>query len=333
MARRIAGLLGLVGLLLAWPLLWDRGTPPLVVYCAHDAVFAREILDRFERDTGIPLAVRYDTEATKSLGLVELLRRERRRPRCHVFWNNELLGMLSLADAGALVAYKGPGWQRIPDAFKDPEGRWTGFAARLRVTLVDARRHPVEPAAVARTLAGRLERVAIAKPLYGTTLTHYTVLWQRMGPDKLKAWHADWRARGVQELGGNGPVMRAVVAGACDLGLTDTDDAYAAIDAGHPVAMLPVEVAGRTIAIPNTAALIRDDPRARQLVDYLLSAATERALARSRARQIPLGPVDDAELPPEVRRLRAWAARGVDLTGLGEARTACLAWLKAEYQK
>ena len=40
----------------------------LVVYCAHDREFAEVVLQEFERQTGIPVSVRYDTEATKSLG-------------------------------------------------------------------------------------------------------------------------------------------------------------------------------------------------------------------------------------------------------------------------
>src|SRR4051812_16561678 len=64
----------------------------LVVYCAHDAIFADSILRDFEKQTGLKVAVKYDTEATKSLGLVELLLREKDAPRCDLFWNNELLG-------------------------------------------------------------------------------------------------------------------------------------------------------------------------------------------------------------------------------------------------
>src|SRR5262252_3639724 len=42
----------------------------LVVYCAHDSIYAEQIFKSFEQETGIPVEVRYDTEATKSLGLM-----------------------------------------------------------------------------------------------------------------------------------------------------------------------------------------------------------------------------------------------------------------------
>ena len=49
----------------------------VIIYCALDSVFSSQILDQFERDTGIDVRAVHDTEATKTTGLVERLRRER----------------------------------------------------------------------------------------------------------------------------------------------------------------------------------------------------------------------------------------------------------------
>ena len=324
MTRRLLPLLLLAALTGAW--LYHRSGPPrLTVYCAHDSIYAESILRDFTRQTGIPVAARYDTEATKSLGLTELLVREKDAPRCDVFWNNELLGTLDLQEKGILAPYRGPGWQRIPANFKDADGHWTGFAARMRVEISQAQ----------KAAPFDLARFAITKPLYGTTLTHYAVLWQRQGREKTIAWHRDWRARGVRELRGNAAVKDAVANGACDAGFTDTDDFFQAKDAGQPVTMRPVQLDdGATICIPNTVAIIRGTRReadARRLVDFLLSAETELALARSKSRQIPLGPVPEEQVPAEVRELRGWTADAVPLANLLPARNECLAWLKAEY--
>src|SRR5688572_10530229 len=69
-------------LVVVWLLSERRGSIGLVVYCAHDAVYSEPLLREFESRTGIALDIRFDTEATKSLGLVELIRRERDNPRC-----------------------------------------------------------------------------------------------------------------------------------------------------------------------------------------------------------------------------------------------------------
>lgn len=312
------------------------GDEALVVYCAHDAVYSEAILKEFERQTGIPVEVRFDTEATKSLGLIELILRERQRPRCDVFWNNEQLGTMRLAEEGMLEPYRGPGYERIPAAYKDPEGRWTGFAGRMRVWILNVEKMEPTPEAVNQQLAqASLSDVAIAKPLYGTTRTHYTVLWNRWGPQRVNGWHEEWRRRGVTEATGNAQVKNLVASGAAALGLTDSDDFFVAVDEGRAVQMLPYRLDdGSTICIPNTVAIIAgtDQPdAARRLVDYLLSAETELALAKSKSRQIPLGEVAAASVPEDVRQLRQWAEKPVDLSTLGDAARACLAWLKSEY--
>lgn len=349
------------------------GPEPLVVYCAHDAVFAQKVLDAFQKETGIALSVRYDTEATKSLSLMELLLREQQTRRCDVFWNNQWVGMGRLKAAGLLEPYAGPGHQRIPSRYHDPEGHWTGFAARLRVFIVNQKNiAATDPASLAAAVDQRLDanlnRVAIAKPLYGTTLTQYSAQWALAGPESLKGWHGDWRKRGVREVAGNAAVKNLVAQGVCDLGLTDTDDFFDARDAGAPVTMLPIRItpqggvaAGQpaghaaaqhatgpatqpatrpaadarpTICIPNTVAIVRGTRRlgdAQKLVDFLASERGELALAASGSRQIPLGAVDEAKLSDDVRELRRFAAEGLDLHALGDAPDRCLDWLKAEY--
>jgi hypothetical protein len=85
-SRRLVVLAVFVALLFGgYYLLWAPHRESLVVYCAHDSIYADSILREFERETGISIAVRYDTEATKSLGLVELLLQEKAHPRCDVF--------------------------------------------------------------------------------------------------------------------------------------------------------------------------------------------------------------------------------------------------------
>ncbi len=315
---------------------------PLVVYCAHDAVFSEKVLRDFEDETGIEVVPRFDTEASKSLGLVQLIMRERDRPRCDVFWNNEQLGMMQLQREGLLQPYKGEGFARMPDAYKDPDGYWCGFAARLRVWIVNTKAADkgIEADAAAlwqRTQAGDLSRVAIAKPLFGTTRTHYTVFWDAWGAGKLKAWHGDWRDRGVTEVNGNGVVMNLVARGSCDYGLTDTDDFYVALDRKDPVAMAPFRLAdGRVICIPNTVGIINGTKRlekAKRLVEYLLSRKNEKNLAWSPSRQIPLGPIDVKELPQDVKDLYEWSKNPYPLSGLGDAADDCLDWLTPEYAR
>jgi iron(III) transport system substrate-binding protein len=306
----------------------------LEVYCAHDAEYSAAILQEFEQQTGIRLAVRYDTEATKSLGLVNQILQEANSPRCDVFWNNQALGTIALAERGLLQEYRGPGFARIPEQYRDPAGKWAGFGARLRVYIVNTNMLPADPERIEAALnEGDLSRVAIANPLFGTTLSNATALWHFWGPEKTQAWFRDIHERGIREVAGNGMVKNLVASGVCDWGFTDTDDFYSAKDAGQPVEMLPIRVEGKTLCIPNTVAIVRGTKRAQdaqRLVDFLLSKEVELKLARSGARQIPLGPVEDGELPADVKHLQQWTENTVDLREIAPDRAACLEWLKAQ---
>jgi len=308
----------------------------LVVYCAHDSIFADSIIRAFESQSGIQVQVRYDEEANKSLGLTNLLIAEKGQPRCDVFWNNQTLGTIRLKREGVLAPCDRSLSARIPDRFKDPDHQWVGFAARLRVYIVNTERMPATPAAILDALnAGSLSKVAIAVPLFGTTLSHYSVLCDELGLEGLKAWHQSLHDRGIREARGNGAVKDLVAAGACDVGFTDTDDVFAAIDAGKPVQMLPVRLdSGKTICLPNSVSMIRNCPHpqnAARFIEYLLSEEVEVALAQSASRQIPLGSVDRSKLPEEVLQLIDWAADGVSLEGAATHDQDVLTWLSQTY--
>lgn len=314
----------------------DPASPTVTVYCAHDAAFAEPILKAFERETGIAVQIRFDEEANKSLGLTNLLLSERRNPRCDVFWNNQTLGTMRLQQAGVLQPYHSLAADRIPKRFKDADGHWTGFAGRLRVYLVNTEAMEATESAIQQLLSSDdLSRVAIAKPQFGTTLSHYSLLAAQQGLDWLKQWHADLHRRGIREVRGNSMTRDLVAEGVCDVGFTDTDDAFGAIDAGRPVQMLPVRMpSGATICLPNSVALIEGcaHPDAgRQLIDYLLSEAVEVKLANSPARQIPLGAVDESSLPEELSALQEWSSQAVDFAGAVEVNQQVLDWLTAEH--
>lgn len=313
---------------------YQQQSDALVVYCAHDAMFSEEILNAFEQKTGIKVETRFDTEATKSLGLTNLIIREQNHPRCDVFWNNQTLGTATLKEQGLLEAYQGEGFQRIPDAFKDPDGYWTGFAARLRVYITNTDKMNASPENIEQKLAGSLTNVAIAKPLYGTTLTHYTVLCDAWGLERLKRWHQSLHERGIQKASGNASVKNLVANGTCVLGFTDTDDYFVAVDETKPVAAFPVTVNEKAILIPNSVAIIKGTRKRKQaetLVNYLLSDEVELKLAQSQSRQIPLGPVNWEQVPEAVRGYRPYVAKAYPLSNLVKQRDETLAWLKSEY--
>ncbi len=277
----------------------------VVVYTALDAEFSAPILKRFSNETGVEALPKFDAESTKTVGLTQAIMAEARRPRCDVFWNNEILNTLRLERAGLVEAYKSPAATGYPDEWKSPAGAWHGFAARARVLLINTDLVPedLRPTSIKDlkdpTWKGR---TGIAKPLFGTTATHAACLFAALGDEAAKSLFNEFKANDVQILAGNKQVAQAVSQGQLAFGLTDTDDALVEIDAGQPVAIIyPDQGADQmgTLFIPNTLAIIKGGPHpdeARRLVDYLLSPEVETRLAEGASAQIPLNPAVNANL-------------------------------------
>ncbi len=86
----------------------NRAGDEVVVYTALDQEFSEPILKGFTQKTGIQTRVKYDTEAAKTTGLVSTIIEEAARPRCDVFWNNEILRTIQLEKKGLLAPYVSP---------------------------------------------------------------------------------------------------------------------------------------------------------------------------------------------------------------------------------
>lgn len=277
----------------------------VVIYTALDELYSAPILADFERRTGIKVEAVYDSEAAKTVGLVNRLIAERDRPRCDVFWNNEVVRTVRLKKEGLLAAYASPNAAEVPAAFKDAEGYWTGFAARARVLAFNTKL--IQPADAPQNITDLANekwkgKVGMAYPLFGSTATHAAALFSRWGEDKAKAFFEGLKANDIKILDGNMTVCRAVANGELPLGMTDTDDARLLKGEGKPIdfLLLPHEGDG-ALLIPNSVALIKDGPNpdgGRKLVDHILSPETEASLAASASGQIPLHP--GVEAPPDV---------------------------------
>src|SRR5882672_7674478 len=77
----------------------EVASPEVVVYTALDQEFSQPIFADFTRETGIVVRAKYDVESTKTVGLTQAILAERARPRCDLFWNNEILNTHRLESA------------------------------------------------------------------------------------------------------------------------------------------------------------------------------------------------------------------------------------------
>lgn len=269
--------------------------PRVVVYTSLDQRFSEPVFRSYEAERGVRVEAAYDTEATKTTGLVNRLLAEKSSPRADVFWNSEIVRTIALKRAGVTAPYQSPAAVEIPPEFKDPEGYWTGFAARVRVLAVNT--EMLEPADWPRSFRDLTQprwrgRFAMAYPLFGTTSTHVAALFASWGPERTEAWLRQLAANRPEVVDGNSTARDRVAAGAVPVAMTDSDDVAVARSRGDPVALVFPDADGDgTLVIPNSVALIRNAPhpeRAKAFIDYLLSPEVEVALSRASGAQIPL---------------------------------------------
>lgn len=323
----------------------------VVLYCAQDQEFAEESLAEFKKRTGLEVAPKFDTEKNKSVSLAVELIAEKERPRCDVFWNNEIVHTIRLQRLGMLEPYDSPSAKPYPDRCKAADHTWHAFAERARVLIVNTNLVKPEdrPKGLLELIDARWKgRVVMAKPLFGTTATQGACLFAVLGGDRAKEYYLGLKANGVQIAPGNRDVARWVGQGRTPTGQTvavgvaDTDDVLEEIGDGTPVAMIfpdrdrPKGEKMGTLFIPNSLGILKGSPNpdgARKLVDYLLSAEVEARLATSASHQIPLNPEVKAELPPQMETRATVKAMEVDFDKAADAWDEAYDFLTREFAR
>lgn len=281
----------------AGALLWNRSTDDatsdvVVVYTSIDQVHAKPVLRDIERRTGLVIRAVFDTEETKSTGVLNRLIAEADHPQADVFWSGDHVRPLVLVRRGLVEPYAPPSAADVPPAHRAPDGTWTGGAARVRVLLVNTSKLGERPApSSVRDLAHERFRgeAAIASPLFGTTTTHVAALFAAWGEAEARAFLDALKANEVTIASSNGEVKRLVSTGAVTVGLTDVDDALDAVRSGAAVqVVIPDQGPGEqgALVLPTAVVLLRGRPHVdagRRLVDALASIEVERALCASGA--------------------------------------------------
>lgn len=310
----------------------------VVVYTALDREFSQPILDRFTQESRIRTLPKYDVESTKTVGLTSAIIAEASRPRCDVFWNNEILNTLRLQEKGLLEVYHSPAAQSYPEMYRDPDGHWHGFAARARILIVNRNEVPEDerPKSIHDLLDPKWKgKIGIAKPLFGTTATHAACLFAEWGDEQAKDFFERLKANDVKVMSGNKQVAMAAGTGEIAFGLTDTDDALVEIDHASPVVIVYPDRGEDelgTLFIPNTLGIVkgcRHPESARKLVDFLLSPGVEKELALAPSGQIPLNP--EVEVKPKVETPRTVKAMPVDFSAAAKKWDRVAKYLREEF--
>ena len=283
-----------------------QATKPVVLYTSADDEFARLVVEAFTNETGIPVQLVGDTEATKTTGLVARLKAETDNPQADVWWSSEPFGTIDLAEQGVLAsnALDGIVLEDWPGELIGEDGSWVGFASRARVIVYASDRVDTPPTTMRDFAQSHWKgRIGMARPEFGTTRGHMGILASRWGLAEFERWLTMLKSNGIRLYDGNATVVKAVAMGEIDIGLTDTDDVWSGQRNGwevdcvyesfdSPMELITLRSFGPTL-LPNTVGIVNDDVgniNAARLAEFLISPRVEQLLAESTSRNIPVNP-------------------------------------------
>ncbi len=304
----------------------------VVVYTSVDQPFSEPIFRAFEKKTGVKARAVFDTEETKSTGVLNRLVAESANPQADVFWSGDPVRIFLLMKRGLVQPYTSPVASDIPAKFRSQDGSWTGFAARARVLLVNKAQlgNTPPPTSIRDLAAPRFKgKTAMANPLFGTTTMHMAALFTFWGRERARAFMMQLKKNGVRIVSSNGEVKRLVSAGEVTFGLTDTDDANEALKGAASVEIVyPDQHEFGTLVMPTTVVLIKGGPHnghGKRLIDFLISSEVEKRMAEAAA-HMPLR--SDVATPANVRSVSSIRAMAVDYAKVASEMEVIQPWLR-----
>ncbi|MHB1131176.1 MAG: ABC transporter substrate-binding protein [Chloroflexota bacterium] len=286
--------------------------------------YVRGMARAFELETGIRA-----TYVRKSAGeALDLLRATRDKPEFTVWWGGPAEGYIAAADEGLLDEYRPRGVNKVPNRYKDANGRWTGiyvgalaFAVNTRVLKDSGLPEPASWADLVKPAYQGL--VSMAHPATsGTAFTTIATVLQLNGRDLprgfeyLSALHKNVKSYERQGA------MPARVAGRGDVAvaIAFAHDIVVTINEGSADLKLVFPTEGTGFEI-GAMGLVKDGPdqeAGRRFLDWAMTERAQELGPLFGAYQIPTNP--DAKVPQQSVRLSSVNAIDYDFNWAGENR-------------
>ncbi len=285
----------------------DEKSKSVTIYVSEDQVFSEPILKDFEKETNIKVNAIYDSEESKSTGVMNRLIAEKNNPQADVYWANEPIRAEVLKSKGILAKYNSPNAKGIPKVFREKDNYWCGFSARVRVFIIN-KKLKVKPTTIfAYTDSSFKAKSVIANPLFGSTTAHIATLFTILGDKKAKDFMNSMKKNEVALSTSNGESADFVASNNYSFALVDSDDVMSRIKQKQSVVIgYPDQKESQigAFVIPNAVMLIKNSPHqevAKKLIDYIISKESEKKLAFADCAQIPLH--SGVELPKELKAI------------------------------
>jgi iron(III) transport system substrate-binding protein len=189
----------------------------LVVYSGRSEALVGPLVERFEKDSGLDVEVRYAGTAELAAQLLE----EGGRSPADAFLSQDAGALGALAKADRLRPLPTDLTSRVPERFRADDGAWVGVTGRARVIVHNTRRVPaaqVPDSVFALTEPRWRDRVGYA-PTNASFQSFVTAMRVLAGEERTERWLRDLLANEPVAYANNVQVLEAVERGEVDLGL------------------------------------------------------------------------------------------------------------------
>lgn len=291
----------------------------LTVYSGRNEEFVGPLFDRFTRDTGIELEVRYGDSAELAATILE----EGQNSPADVFLSQDAGALGVVAAEGLFLTLDPSILDRVDPRFRSGEGLWVGTSGRARVIAYNTERVDEEglPPTVFDLTDDRYRARIGFPPTNASFQAFVAAMLITEGEDRTREFLEGLAANEPRFYESNSDVVRAIAVGEIDLGLVNH---YYLYEVEAEEGDIPVEnhflTGGDPGVLVNAAGVGVLAPSANvepamQLVDYLTGDPGQTYFAEDTFEYPVVPGVDPAEdLPP----LASIESPEIDLSDLGE---------------
>ncbi|HUP70840.1 MAG TPA: iron ABC transporter substrate-binding protein [Acidimicrobiales bacterium] len=197
----------------------DGDKAKLVVYAGRNENLVRPLLDRFTKETGIDLSVRYNDTAELLPTIIE----EGSNARADVFLSQDAGALGELAGKNLLRKLPDDIVDQVEPRFRDDAGRWVGVTGRARVIAYNTER--VTPADLPRSVLEVVDPKWKGKvgfpPTNASFVSFVSSLREMVGDDRTRSFLEGLKANDAKFYDNNVVTIDAVASGEIELGLVN----------------------------------------------------------------------------------------------------------------
>jgi iron(III) transport system substrate-binding protein len=290
----------------------------LTVYSGRTQNLVGPLLERFNKETGIPIDVKYGDSAELALLLAE----EGDRTPADVFLSQSPGATGFLSGKGRLAQLDAGLLAKVDPRFANAEGRWVGISGRQRVLVYNSEQVAEAdlPDSVLELTGDRFAGKVAVAPANGSFQDFVTAMRQLQGEEAAVAWLKAMAANRPRTYANNNAIVEAVSRGEVQMGLVNHYYNYrfrqenpSTPSRNHTFADGDVGA----LVIPSTATVLAGSDKteeAGRFIEFLLSPEAQRYFA-DQTFEYPL--VKGVPAAPGLPPLSSLHSPAYDLDALG----------------